>query len=265
MRQSLAIAALALLAGCTSHQQQLADFTQGQAGSLLLSSSGALPVQGWVPAGHHERLQVFIEGDGYAWVTASRPSLDPTPREWTIFRIALAQGSAYLGRPCQYVSADACGPKVWTDQRFSPAALQAMAQALDGVKMRAGASTLELVGYSGGAAIALLLAARRDDVVAVQTIAGNLSPRAWARLQGYTGLDQSLDPTDFAERLSRIPQRHLIAAGDKVVPRASQDAYLARLALTAPVQVVQYQGDHWKGMSKAWSHWQGSSLQGREY
>lgn len=254
MRHAFALGTVALLVGCANHQAQLGPVTAGHHGALQVYRTAGLPVQAWAPAGAHPRLRVFIEGDGQAWVTASRPSLDPTPRQLTFLHLALSQGdAAYLGRPCQFVSGDACKPIVWTDQRFSRQSLQAMAAALDGLKSSAGASKLELVGYSGGATIALLLAATRDDVVAVQTIAGNLSPRTWAQQQGHTGLAGALDPVDYSEALSGIPQRHLIAVGDTVVPRASQDAYLARLASAAHVEVLRYQGNHWEGVAGAWA------------
>ncbi|MGI0646866.1 alpha/beta hydrolase [Pseudomonas aeruginosa] len=254
MRHAFALGTLALLVGCANHQAQLGPLIAGHPGALQVYRTAGLPVQAWAPAGNHQRLRVFIEGDGYAWVTASRPSLDPTPRQPTILQLALSQRDAgYLGRPCQYVSGDACKPLVWTDQRFSRQSLQAMAAAIDGLKLAAGATKVELVGYSGGAAIALLLAATRDDVVAVQTIAGNLSPRTWAQQQGHTGLAGALDPIDYSQALSGIPQRHLVAMGDTVVPRGSQDAYVASLAPSSPVEVLRYQGNHWEGVAGAWA------------
>lgn len=253
MFKLLAITLLAFLAGCASPDHNLHQLTSSGSGTLAVMRGGAFPVQAWVPQVASSPLRVFIEGDGYAWVTASRPSADPTPRTPTILRLAIAeQGAGYLARPCQYVRGPLCGPAVWTDGRFSPQALDSMSKALDGLMRASGAARVELVGYSGGAAIALLLAGTREDVASVQTIAGNLSPRLWAQAKGHTGLASALDPTDFAAQLSKVPQRHLVARSDAVIPREVQNRYVATLGVDAPVEVVEFEGDHWSGIAGAW-------------
>lgn len=51
-------------------------------------------------------LRVYIEGDGHAWQSRTRPSADPTPHNPVGLRLALADPSPapllYLARPCQY-------------------------------------------------------------------------------------------------------------------------------------------------------------------
>ncbi len=69
-----------------------------------------------------------------------------------------------------------CSYKIWTDRRFSDEAVESISTALDKIKLKMGASHVELVGHSGGGAIALLPAARRYDVKSVQILAGNLTP-----------------------------------------------------------------------------------------
>ncbi|ELN4741098.1 alpha/beta fold hydrolase [Pseudomonas aeruginosa] len=253
MFKLIAVTLLAFLAGCASPAHNLHQLASSGRGSLVVMRGGAFPIQAWVPHAASKPLRVFIEGDGYAWVTASRPSADPTPRTPTILRLAIAeQGAGYLARPCQYVSGPVCGPAVWTDGRFSPQVLDSMSKALDGLMRASGAVRVELVGYSGGAAIALLLAGSRHDVASVQTIAGNLSPRLWAQAKGHTGLAGALDPTDFAAQLSKVPQRHLVARRDAVIPREVQSRYVAMLGVEAPVEVVEFEGDHWSGIAGAW-------------
>src|SRR5690606_17456508 len=81
----------------------------------------------------------------------------------------------------------------------------------------------------GGGALALLVAARRDDVTQVQTLAGNLTPRRWAALHQLSPLTGSLDPEDHLVELRHIPQRHLAGGKDKVVPASLTQEYLDRL------------------------------------
>lgn len=252
MKFAFLFTALVALAGCTNHQQALQATSAGFKGTFREYQSGPLPVKAWLPAGQHKHLRVFIEGDGHAFVTASRASADPTPSDPVILRLALHDGAAYLARPCQYVTNSHCRPVEWTDRRFSSEALASMTAALDDLKARAGAASMELVGYSGGGAMALLLAATRDDVDYVQTIAGNVSPTYWATSKGFTPLTGSLDPLIYRDRLARIPQRHLVGDRDKVISRAVVDNYREALPSQELVEVVIYSGDHWSGIETAW-------------
>ncbi|QXI31495.1 alpha/beta hydrolase [Pseudomonas vanderleydeniana] len=167
------------------------------------------------------RLTIYLEGDGFAWVTASQPSTDPTPIDPVALRLALAQPSgnaAYLARPCQYLKPAACSRDDWTDARFSADVVSSLDRAVDTLKQQAHAQTLQLVGYSGGAAIALLLAARRTDVENVITVAGNLDHQAWTRFHRVQPLTRSLNPGDFGPALSHLRQMHLVGTDDPVIP-----------------------------------------------
>lgn len=176
-----------------------------------------------------ERLTVYIEGDGFAWVSPSQPSSDPTPRDPLALRLALAQpegNAAYLARPCQYVDAAAtqCASRYWRGARFAQEVISATNQAIDALKQRLGAHRLTLVGYSGGAAVALLAAARRDDVDRVMTVAGNLDHRAWTTHHRLTPLAESLDPVDQLDALVTIPQWHFVGGrDDNITPALVQD------------------------------------------
>lgn len=191
-------------------------------------------------------LTVYIEGDGFAWVSASQPSDDPTPREPVALRMAMAQprgAAAYLARPCQYTmgvgaSARACAQRYWTNERFAEPVVQAESQALDELKQRHGATHLVLVGYSGGGAVAALLAARRTDVTSLVTVAGNLDHHAWTRLHGVRPLDGSLNPIDEARKLKGMAQWHLVGGQDRVVPATIARAFVDRLGRAPMAKVV---------------------------
>ncbi|MGC4025877.1 MAG: hypothetical protein QM744_12430 [Mesorhizobium sp.] len=168
------------------------------------------------------RLTIYIEGDGLSWLSASTPSDDPTPRNPVALRLALAQpdgSAAYLGRPCQYVDArqSGCSQSYWTDARFSPEVVRSTNVAIDALKRRLGAKRLELIGYSGGGAVAMLVAAQRNDVARVVTIAGNLDHRAWTIHHRLEPLSGSLNAADVAERVSALPQIHYVGEKDTVI------------------------------------------------
>ena len=69
-----------------------------------------------------------------------------------------------------------------------------------------------------GAALAVLVAAERDDVFSIMTVAGNLDTDAFCRHHRVSPLTGSLNPLDAASRVAHIPQRHFIGSKDTVVP-----------------------------------------------
>jgi pimeloyl-ACP methyl ester carboxylesterase len=160
-------------------------------------------------------------------------------------RLALAhpQGNAaYLGRPCQYVGADSagCAERYWTHQRFAPEVIEASSLALDGLKQQFGASKITLVGYSGGAAVALLLAARRSDITNVITVAGNLDHHAWTQRMKIEALTGSLNPADAIAQLQHIPQTHFAGDADKTIPPSLITDFAQRFPLAnRPLVIVK--------------------------
>ena len=171
-----------------------------------------------------ETLVVYIEGDGAPWPTPYHPPHDPTPVNPVSLALAAADPSAavvYLGRPCQYLAADAlrsCDSAYWTARRFSPEVIAAYADAVDRMKSSFGARRLRLAGYSGGGVIAALLAARRDDVDLLVTVAAPLALAEWAALHDSTPLTGSLDPVDIGANVRLPPGVHFAGGRDRIVP-----------------------------------------------
>lgn len=254
-----ALLALAL-GGCQSPQQRLGELAGQHDQRLQTLDTKPFPLLLGAPA--HvpvaARMRVYLEGDGHAWATRSQPSLDPSPRDLLVARLAFGDPapSLYLTRPCQFVTAPGCTNSLWTNRRFSDEVLDSLDQALNLIKARYGNQTFELVGYSGGAALALLLTARRDDVASVQTLAGNLSPRYWVQVQHLSPLDGSLEPLDYRQRLAQVPQRHLTGAADTLVPAAVVQHYLDDLGAAPCVETASLAGvTHHTGWETAWAQW----------
>ena len=86
--------------------------------------------------------------------------------------------------------------------------------AVSGLMARAGAGRVTLVGWSGGGVMAALVAARREDVAGLVTIAAPLDLAVWTRSRGLSPL-QGLDPADLPPIAA--PQVHLTGAFDTVV------------------------------------------------
>lgn len=177
-------------------------------------------------------LTIYLEGDGYAWVDGQFASDDPTPHNPVGLQLAMAQPGpgavAYLGRPCQYMGAQTdgrCNKTVWTDARFSEHVVAAVDAAIGQLKQQRGARQITLVGYSGGAAIALLVASRRQDVARIITVAGNLDPQAWATQMRLRPLTSSLDTATVIHQTAAIQQVDFVGGKDNVVPPTLTEAF----------------------------------------
>ena len=192
--------------------------------------------KGSSPAGFKalsENIRVYIEGDGRAWETRGRLSDDPTPSDPVALRLATADSSdnvAYIARPGQFPAPDSagCDPTYWSARRFAPEVVEAFDRIIDMLKIKSGARRVELVGYSGGAAIAVLVASRRSDVVALRTVAGNLDTKALSAYHQVSQLDGSIDPLDVAQKTAHIPQRHFVGSKDTIVPSSIAESFVRR-------------------------------------
>lgn len=235
-----------LLAGCASPQQKLALWAQANGATTAVLNTLEFPIQTVTPTQlkSGSRLTIYIEGDGHAWSTSSQPSLDPSPRTFAVAKLATSRyPGIYMARPCQFIMSPACNSSVWTDARFSSAVVQAMNSAVEQLVRRYSATSVELIGYSGGAAIALLIAERRKDVSQIQSIAGNLDTNAWIRYHHLSPLAGSLDPIADISRLANTPQRHFSAADDRNITPELTNGYTQATKLRC-VQVVSVPGDH---------------------
>ena len=204
-------------------------------------------------------LTVYIEGDGLAWLTRSLPSPDPTPVNPVALKLALKHESgaaAWLARPCQYVQGDnrqGCEQAYWTGARFSPEVVRATDQAVSLLKARFGATQLELVGYSGGGAVAALVAAGRQDVRRLITVAGNLDHLAWSKGHRISPLHGSLNPADYHDALQGIEQLHLVGAKDRIVGKNVAESFRSRFPVDQEPAVRIIEGF---GHACCWSeHW----------
>jgi len=190
-------------------------------------------------------LAIFIEGDGLAWLDAFTPSADPTPVDPLALRLALIEPhlpSAYLARPCQFNPApehQQCRVDDWTQARFSPEIISAMNQGLSNLKQLFGAQRLVLIGYSGGGAIAALLAARRDDVNLLVTVAAVLDHAVWTRQHQISPLLGSLNPADDWSALQNIRQIHLTGEQDQLTGISAIQPYIERFSKSKRPTVKQ--------------------------
>ncbi|WP_257281109.1 serine hydrolase family protein [Endozoicomonas sp. ISHI1] len=204
-----------------------------------------------------EKLRVYIEGDGKAWLKRGVPSSDPTPVSRLVHSLMLEDSYsdiAYLGRPCQYIMTTFCDKSVWTFGRYDSSSLASTNEALDYLKKKGGYRKLELIGYSGGATLALLSAAQRDDVISIRTVAGNLDPFFTNQFHKVSPMPSALNPLDFQNKLRVIPQIHFYGSKDPIIPFQISKHYLKSLASSECISIVRVEGaTHSQGWNREWS------------
>lgn len=224
-------------------QARADDLAARQAWALQRINSRPLALVAYTPQSPSasDTLVVYIEGDGLAWYSATQASSNPTPSDAVALRMALThpgpEAVAYLARPCQFVRDTPCDARYWTDARFSEEVIASTSDALDQLLRRSSARRLVLVGYSGGGAVAALVAARRTDVAALVTVAGNLDVPGWVRHHRLTPLRHSLDPALVISALARVPQAHFVGAKDSTVPASLTLALARRFEGSVPLGV----------------------------
>jgi len=206
-------------------------------------------LRAFLPSGKKKSkiLTIYVEGDGLAWINSSTPSHDPTPIDPLALQLALrdADASVYLARPCQFVGGRNCSQKYWGSHRFSVEVIYAFNQAVGQLKQQFGAESLILVGYSGGGAVAALVAALRSDVSRLVTVAGNLDHKAWTVEHHLSPLSGSLNPAEMASQLMNIPQIHFVGDRDRTIGESVVRAYASKFPIGAPLEVVVLPGfDH---------------------
>lgn len=187
-------------------------------------SAGGMEFQLWERMHNRgEPVNIYIEGDGHTKARNSIVSGDPSPSNPVGLHLASRDKSKnllYISRPCQYLDPQKesqCSKKLWQERRFSPEVIAAYNTAIDEVKKRYDLTDINLIGYDGGANIAVAIAANRPDVASLRTVAGILNP-----LMVYAQTKEPLDAdsvlaTNIAPQIANIPQHHFIGAGDTYV------------------------------------------------
>lgn len=174
---------------------------------------------------------IYIEGDGLAWITSSRISDDPTPINPLALKMFMQDESKcklYIARPCQYVSSSICSEKQWTSHRFSKEVIESYDEVIDKIKIEKNLKEFRLIGYSGGGAIVALVAARRSDVNMLVSVAGNLDTDYWTQMHHISPLYGSLNPANFSDELQDIKQLHFIEEEDNIVDKSVFESYAKR-------------------------------------
>ena len=182
--------------------------------------------------------KVYIEGDGHSFNTNKQPTDNPTPYNRFVRETAFGDNNPnviYLARACQFIQHKKCAQKYWTAARFAPEVVDAEADAL---KQIVGSSPVVLVGFSGGAQIAGLMAVRHPEIKVkkIITIAGNLNHPAWTKMLHVLPLTESLDLNKYKAEFLNIPQIHYVGAYDDIMPPSINQRFVEGKAKVIEVE-----------------------------
>ena len=108
----------------------------------------------------------------------------------------------YLARLCQFNDfyLTPCDSAYRSSKRFSQEVIDAMNQEVSSFIRKTHDQKINLIGYSGGAAVAALLAACRPDVVSLRAVAGNLDHSFVNQYHEVDDMPESLNAIDIAEK-----------------------------------------------------------------
>jgi len=203
----------------------------------------------------HKPFAIYIEGDGQI-VKGGVISTDPTPRIpmlLTLITLDKRENLVYLARPCQHTPMELnpnCHKEYWLDKRMSEDSIESMNDAIQHI---AGNNPVDLVGFSGGGGMAVLIAARNNHVRSIITISGNLDIVGFTLFHRTRPMNGSLNPLDYAKQINNIPQLHLSGGKDTIVPSLIAENYIKASGDTKCIQhKIIPNNTHIKGWDKVW-------------
>ena len=200
---------------------------------------------------------IYIEGDGLSWIDRFTPSSDPTPINPIGFKLASLSDSSvdvvYLARPCQYVKTEACNREIWTKLQYSEQILNTYENILKELSYKY--SDIHLVGYSGGAVIAMYLGSLKDNnIKSIRTIAGNIDPNEFTRLLNLTPFKTTVDLSNLNQNIKAVSQTHYYGIYDKVIPEELYKNYKKKILDNSCVKISAIKASHNEGWEEFWKY-----------
>lgn len=257
----ISITTLFILTSCTSHEarQESADRVAENAGfTPHMVKAGAFWLQTYQKVSNPSLPYViYIESDGFAFRNKVRVSNDPTPIRPMLLDLATQDSRAnviYLARPCQYGATftdNYCNNSYWTSKRMSEEVVNSINVA---VKELSHGKPVDLIGYSGGGGIAVLVAARNPQTRSIITIAGNLDHVRFNKHHETSRMIGSLNPIDVATKVNHIPQIHYTGSKDEVIPSFITDHFIQVANSSCVKHEIIPKASHDSGWDKSWNY-----------
>jgi pimeloyl-ACP methyl ester carboxylesterase len=150
-----------------------------------------------------------------------------------------------------------CDNTYWTNKRYSEDSIDAMNQAINKITSN---GKFELVGYSGGGGVAVLIAARNKNVNSLLTIAANLDIDDFVKYHKTAPMVGSLNPIDYTKAIKNVPQLHFSGGMDKIVPVFIGEKFVGKITTGCARHEVIPEVEHTAHWKKYWSYIINSSI-----
>ena len=197
------------------------------------------------------------------WRTRRAVNFDPTVAEPLTLRLVAQDPTpaVLLGRPCYFglAAQPPCKAFYWTYGRYAKQVVASLYQARKQLLDRAElphSTEVVLIGYSGGGALAALLAETMQQASmpprALVTIAANLDHKAWTTLHGVDPLVGSLNPANYLPLADRVTTMAYAGARDQIAPPKIAFATLASRADESITTRIEDAFDHTCCWEQAW-------------
>ena len=210
------------LFGCSSDQARINKaFYLAQQNNYKhkIIKSSLFPIQIFYQENNSNHAVIYLEGDGLVINKYGEVALDPTPTDPMALRLASIDKrhvtKIVINRPFHYIKSKHSDSRYWTTARYAPEVIQSILEVLRNCQKQFHFKTIEIVAYSGGASVALLLAPHLENIEQITSFAGNLDHKSWARYHNAGPLFESLDPLKNKAVLGHIPQVHFLGTIDE--------------------------------------------------
>lgn len=189
-------------------------------------------------------LRIYLEGDG-----------NPNPFDQIALYYAQQDPSSniiYVARPCQWSDDKVCKdkPEIYREQRFHPEMIRETQEILLLLINKYQAPYVELVGYDGGATVALNLA-HKIPVKRVITIAGILDTESYTYQNNLDEMSDAENPANNLFALSQITQIHYVGSEDNITPLKVAERFVRKMENPKSAIVKKVPGvghSNWKGI-----------------
>ncbi len=207
---------------------------------------------------------IYIEGNGNQSAENVRLNKNFTPKNPVALHLSAfdhAKNVIYMARPCQYSKDPVCNGHEGAPGMYSETAIKSMNDALSKIKTRYDLKGFNLIGYGGGAVVAVVLSAERDDVMTLRTVSGHLDIAGLQPAKGDASdesahkniASDALNPLDYAPIISALPQHHFMGEHDQFI---SPEVYMDYYHATNPKRCLRFSivedADNTQGMVNAW-------------
>lgn len=220
LKRAVIFTALFLL-GCSSDQMRINkafDLAEKNHYQASIIKTSIFPIQIFYQAHNSKHAIIYLEGDGLVLNKYGEIALNPTPTDPMALRLACVDKRNFtkivIHRPYHFIKSENPDSRYWTTARYSPEVITSILDTIRSCQERFHFETIELVAYSGGACVALLLAPSLKNLQRIVSFAGNLDHKSWTFYHGTQPLFESLDPMKNIQTLRKIPQIHFLGSSD---------------------------------------------------